>query len=344
MITIFFLCACFALCDSFTSSTNGLQRTQLNFRSADHKATATTSEDVSGAAQCSNLYDVVVVGAGIGGLVTASGLAQRGLSVKLFEKQPYLGGRCGSELVQIEIAKDEQVWKGGDYGAEGAEAPDAGTVSTSLAFRFDVGPSLLLLPDVYERTFASLGVDIHSALQLLPVLPFYRCFFQEDRTHLDITPDEAAMEAQVEAVEKGAWPAFQRYMAAAKGFLDFGLPVFIEERYQLKGLLQFLQSCLVCFPLLSHSAMLSGLFKSPKLQAMLSFQDLYVGLSPYEAPAVFSLLQALEFDRQIYYPRGGFGAVTEALAMIAQQSGVEVETGVAVRGVSFDAQGNHVLQ
>jgi hypothetical protein len=47
-------------------------------------------------------------------------------------------------------------------------------------------------------------------------------------------------------------------------------------------------------------SILNQFFKNNnKLKAMLSFQDLYIGLSPYEAPAVFSLLQALEFERGI---------------------------------------------
>jgi phytoene desaturase (3,4-didehydrolycopene-forming) len=59
---------------------------------------------------------------------------------------------------------------------------------------------------------------------------------------------------------------------------------------------------------------------------MLSFQDLYVGLSPYEAPAVFSLLQALEFDAGIYYPTGGFTRIAHALESIAIEYGVEIKT------------------
>lgn len=99
-------------------------------------------------------------------------------------------------------------------------------------------------------------------------------------------------------------------------------------------------------------------FKSPKLSAMLSFQDLYVGnlipvafsthplcslwleligLSPCETPAVFSLLQALEFEKGIFYPRGGFGAVAQALQVAAEKAGVSIRTNATVTAIQVSS-------
>ena len=116
--------------------------------------------------------------------------------------------------------------------------------------------------------------------------------------------------------------------------------MFIEEKFQLRGLWEFLSACLVCLPVLPHSRLLQSLFRSDKLRAALSFQDLYVGLSPYRSPAVFSLLQALEFDRKIYYPRGGFSAVVDALTKICMDqvnsSRLEVLVGASVQRIYLD--------
>ena len=118
------------------------------------------------------------------------------------------------------------------------------------------------------------------------------------------------------------------------------LIVFIEEKFQLRGLREFLSACLVCLPVLPHSRLLQSLFRSEKLRAALSFQDLYVGLSPYRSPAVFSLLQALEFDRKIYYPRGGFSAVVDALTNICMDqvnsSRLDVLVGASVQRIYLD--------
>lgn len=62
-------------------------------------------------------------------------------------------------------------------------------------------------------------------------------------------------------------------------------------------------------------------------------QDLYVGLSPYAAPAVFSLLQAIELNQGVFYPRGGFAQVARALLGLAEASGVEVRFGGTVEEV-----------
>lgn len=97
-------------------------------------------------------------------------------------------------------------------------------------------------------------------------------------------------------------------------------------------------------------------FKNPKLQAMLSFQDLYVGnrsddnksfsmskrtnspssgLSPYETPAIFALLQALEYEQGIFYPRGGFIQVAQALRKQAEQAGVTIFTNHTVNAINM---------
>ncbi|KAH8075135.1 all-trans-retinol 13,14-reductase [Aureococcus anophagefferens] len=86
-----------------------------------------------------------------------------------------------------------------------------------------------------------------------------------------------------------------------------------------------------------HDVALRRLFPSARLRALCSFDDLYVGLSPYEAPAVFSLLAAIELDEAaalddpprrdvgVYYPRGGFGTVV--LVADGRATGVRLEGG-----------------
>lgn len=144
--------------------------------------------------------------------MTAIRLSQEGLKTALIEKQGYLGGRCGSETVFVDL----------DSGAAGLHVLPASKISS--AFRFDVGPSLLLLPDVYRDVFRQMNASLDSMVDLLAVQPFYRCFFEEDCTYLDLTSDAQLMEAQIEAIEPGAWTQFQLYMRTAKGFLNFGLP------------------------------------------------------------------------------------------------------------------------
>ena len=218
------------------------------------------------------LKDIVVIGAGVGGLISSTILQRSGLNVTLIEKNNVSGGRMNSFQITSNDAKD---------------------------YRFDVGPSLLLLKDVYEKTFTLIGKNISDYIELLPVDPLYRCYFEEDNTFSDITRDKAKMEITLNQIEKDGYNNFIQYMNTAKSFLVFGLPVVIEEKLNIniQHMIKFLYACIKDFPLLSHYKMLSKYFKTDKLRAMMSFQDLYIGLSPYETPAIFSLLQALELDQ-----------------------------------------------
>lgn len=139
-----------------------------------------------------------------------------------------------------------------------------------------------------SETFAMLGEDISNHVELMRVAPLYRCLFEEDGSSVDITTDEDIMKQSIEAVS-ASFMSFQSYMQVAQAFLAFGLPNVIEERLHLDSLGRFVSACISAFPLRSHASVLKQYFPtSPKARALLSFQDLYIGLSPRAAPAVFS--------------------------------------------------------
>lgn len=261
--------------------------------------------------QKSSTNRIVVIGGGVGGLVTSSRLALSGHKVTLLEANDRVGGRMNSEHLKPSLDQ----------------------------YRFDVGPSLLLLPDVYNNTFRLLGEKIEDHIDILPVRPFYRCFFEEDNTTEDIYAEYEKNIETIIRLESDGKSHFLSYMKNAKAFLEFGLPAVIEERPIWKGFKDFCLACLQMIPLFPHQVVLQSLFKSEKIRAMLSFQDLYIGLSPYETPAVFSLLQALELDRGIFYPRGGFGQVATALELIAKKAQVQIRTNCRVKYIHTSASG-----
>lgn len=242
-----------------------------------------------------------IIGSGVGGLCLSSRLALQGNEVVVVEKNNRCGGRLGSEYVTV----------------------------NEKAYRFDIGPSLLLLPKVYRDTFEALGERLEDHVELLEVTPFYRCFFQDAARPLDITP--SLISDEIEA-----------YMKISGSFLNFGLSTVIEERFSMKHLPSFVSACSKVFPLISHQSMLERYFSKSSLRAAMSFQNLYVGLSPYSAPAVFSLLQALEFDQGIFYPKGGFGVVSQALENIARKLGVRILLDTQVSSLNVDETSNSI--
>src|SRR5512143_1042088 len=125
-----------------------------------------------------NKPTALVIGAGIGGIATAARLARNGFSVTVLEKNDQPGGRC-NQIVR-----------------EG--------------HRFDTGPTLFLMPEVWEETYAALGERLSDHLQLKRIDPTYTVRF-DDGLQLRLSSNLGDMQAQLEAVEKTAFSGFLRY-------------------------------------------------------------------------------------------------------------------------------------
>ena len=215
----------------------------------------------------SDAPNAVVVGAGVGGLYTAARLAKAGVKTTLVEQNPRedAGGRL------------ETIWL------------DA----SGRRFRFEVGPSLLLLPGVYREALETLGLDPDAHLDLARVSPAYAVHYRDGGpTPLEIGGDaqaEARLQAAMDGVEPGAHASFRAYMDAAQANLHAGLPIFIKEQLtpdSLSRLPRFLSAALlggggpaarrsaplVDWPLRTHAAQLEARFDAPRHQALLGFQ------------------------------------------------------------------------
>ena len=175
------------------------------------------------------------------------------------------------------------------------------SAETPKGYRFDTGPSLLLFPDKYREAFEALGRDIKDYVDIVRVCPPYRIHYGEDHTSVDLSYDCEEMRATCESIEPGSSRSYFRWLSAAKASLDLGVKAFIER--DCTSALDFINLKLVgplalavnpLELLLPQQFQMSQYFKSDKLKALFSYQELYVGLSPYNAPGVFSLLAATE--------------------------------------------------
>lgn len=252
----------------------------------------------------------ILVGAGIGGIATAARLAKLGYEVKVLEKTSAPGGRVA--------------WLERD------------------GYRFDMGATLFLMPETYVQTYADLGERMEDHLDLRRVEPNYRVHFHDD-TYLDITPNLVEMREQLEAIEPGSFQSlldfleegYRHYYLSLEKFVgrnfynafDFFAPEHLPLLWKLK-------------PLGKHINVIKKHFKDPRLRAAFSFQNMYLGLSPYDAPATYTLLQFTELAEGVWYPMGGLYRVVESLVEIAESFGVEFHYGAAVKRIDVD--GDHV--
>ncbi len=246
---------------------------------------------------------VVIVGAGVGGLAAAARLARLGFSVRVFEKNSEPGGRCGRLLQE--------------------------------GHRFDTGPTLLLMPEVFAQAYADLGERMEDHLDLLRVDPTYQIFFP-DGTRLRMTGDLVALREQLEALEPGGFSGFLRYLADGHRFYRLAMDRFITRNFRSAWeyfALPHLRLLLELRALSPHYRETGRYVRDPRLRMAMTFQDMYLGLSPFEAPATYAMLAATELIHGIWFPRGGMYRLVESLATIAQGYGARLELGVPVAQV-----------
>jgi phytoene desaturase len=255
-----------------------------------------------------NQKTVLVIGAGLAGIAAAARLAQRGVHVTVFEKNPHPGGRC-------------------DY-------------LSHEGYHFDTGPTLFIMPRVYEAEFASLGASLHEMLDLQRVDPSYHLVF-DDGSQLSLSSDLKAMQDQLEAIEPDSFQSFLRYIAEGCRHYNLAMPNLVERDFRTAGDFFNLGNLPLLFslkPLLLHYNHMAAYFKEPRLKSAFTFQDVYMGLSPFEAPATFSMMSYTELTHGVWYPKGGMFRVVEALTEIALQAGVEFVFDTSVTRIEVDEQ------
>lgn len=247
----------------------------------------------------------IVVGAGAGGIATAARLAKAGFSVTVVEKNGFTGGRCS--LIHH-----------GDY-------------------RFDQGPSLLLLPDLFRETFHDLGTTIEEQVTLYQCPSNYAIHFSDGQVFHQGT-DMTATRRQIEKWEgPGGFGRYLKWMAESHVNYDFAVKQVLHRNYDSYGFITrpgIVTNVHVALPMLeSIWSRASKYFKSDYMRRAFTFQTMYMGMSPFDAPSTYSLLQYSEQAEGIFYPKGGFHAVLQALVDIGKSFGVHYRLNTPVRQV-----------
>lgn len=242
---------------------------------------------------------VVVVGAGLGGISAAISLTQEGYAVTLVDKNPWLGGKLS------ELKLD--------------------------GYTFDLGPSILTLPQYFERLFERSGKRMRDYFSIRPVRPHWRCVF-EDGDVVDLTPEQEVMDAQLRAL--GEDPKnFQRFLdysarlydLTAEGYFEQGLDTS-EEFRQFYGLWKFPE-----FDLLRNMHQGVGRFmRTRKMRDILDFFIKYVGSSALRAPAFMNSMPTIQFRYDLWYVDGGMANIARGLGRLLDELGVNVRLGTDI--------------
>jgi phytoene desaturase len=252
-------------------------------------------------------HHVAVIGAGPGGLAAAMLLAARGAQVTLFERDGVVGGRTR-------------------------------TLVAPGGYRFDLGPTFFLYPRILSEIFAECGHDLETEVEMKRLDPLYRLLFEDGGVQVDVTHDLTRMQAEISKLDPADAAGIAPFLTENRAKLAAFKPV-LERPFNSKADL-LAKDMIKALPLMRPhrkvDADLRRYFRDPRVRLAFSFQTKYLGMSPFKCPSLFTILSFLEHEYGVFHPVGGCGAVSGAMARVAERMGVEIRLGAPVDRVAVE--------
>lgn len=255
---------------------------------------------------------IVVIGAGVGGMVAALRLAKAGHTVTVVEQNERVGGKLG-------------VWE--------PDVPGAGR------FRFDTGPHVLTMPWVIEELFEDLGYSLRDFLDLVRIDPICRYHFA-DGPFWDAPADAEEAARRVAERFPGDEQGFRDLLRYARRVHDTTVGPFLCQDFAeavrgIPTLAQWRQlgRFVGLAPWRTLHERIARHVSDPQLRQIFDLYAFYNGSSPFKASNIFAIIAWVQWGQGTFYLRGGLRTYADALAQLAQQLGVTVRLGTRARQV-----------
>lgn len=252
----------------------------------------------------SNPSRAIVIGAGLGGLSAAMRLGAKGYQVTVLDRLDRAGGR-GSSITQN-------------------------------GHRFDLGPTIVTVPQVFEQLWADCGRDFHAEVDLRPVDPYYQIRWRDGST-FDVRQDEAKMEAEVARLSPRDLPGYRKFLVDSEKRYEFGFEgLGRRPMNKIMDLVRELPGFVKLRADKSVYAHAASRVKDERLRMALSFHPLFIGGDPSRVTSMYILVSHLEKEFGVHYAMGGVQAMADAMVRVIEDQGGEVRLNEDIAEISVE--------
>lgn len=269
---------------------------------------STTGVSPATAAPSREAPHAVVVGAGLGGLSTAVHLLLSGWRVTVFEKNERAGGRMN--------------------------------VIEEQGFRMDMGPTLLMMPEVLRNLFAAAGRDWREYLDLRRLDPAYTVRFG-DGSAMSMRASLGDLQSEVAQITPRDAERIPALFAAMERQYRNARYNFIEQPFNGIGSLlrpRTLKGLAAALPMTSVYRFVARHIEDERVRQALTFQTLYLGISPHDCPSIYGMLPYVELEYGVWFPMGGMGEIAKSLVRLVRELGGDVQYGTAVQEIQVQGR------
>jgi phytoene desaturase len=239
---------------------------------------------------------VRIIGSGFAGLSAACSLAQKGFEVTIHEKNESIGGRARQFKTN--------------------------------GFTFDMGPSWYWMPDVFEQFFSRFGYSVDDFFELKKLDPGFNIFYGKDNK-MPVPANINEVYDLFEQKEPGSSDQLKKFLKEAAYKYEVGINDLVYQ----PGLsftefidMRLLKSLFKMGVFSSFSKHVRKHFSHPELVQLMEFPVLFLGAMPKDTPALYSLMNYSAISQGTFYPMGGMFEIVNAMAKVAINLGVRIET------------------
>lgn len=249
---------------------------------------------------------IAIIGAGLGGLSAAVRLAHAGHQVTILEKNARPGGKVNL------LERD--------------------------GFRFDTGPTILTMPQEITRLFREVGRNPDDYLHLHQFEPIYRAHFR-DGTLFELHTDEKATLEEIHKISPPDVARYEQFMRRTdKIWQAIDGAIFDRLFMSWRDIFQpdVFMAGMKVDALRSMYDRVDSLFIDPRIKQLFMFQAIYVGASPRQTPATYTVIPYLEQQQGVWFPTGGLYAIVEAVVKVAEALGVEIRCNTPITQIRVE--------